>query len=168
MLFETPRLVVRLLDADDAPMILALLNEPQFIANIGDKGVRDIEGALNYIENGPLLMQANLGFSLYCCQLKNSSETIGICGLIKREGVELVEIGFGFLAQYCGQGFGFEASQGVLEHAKTHLMLPKLQAICSQSNNASISLLTKLGFHYLRDITLALNEQPIKLYEKTL
>ncbi len=162
---ETERLALRLLNDDDAPMIMSLLNEPSFIQNIGDKKVRDIEGALNYIHSGPLAMQNQFGFSLYCCQLKTTGETIGISGLIKRPEIEFPEVGFAFFQQYCGQGFGFESASVVMKYAHEKLNFQKLHAICNSDNVASIALLKKLAFRYLNDIVLPNNDNTIKLFE---
>ncbi|GLX80004.1 alanine acetyltransferase [Thalassotalea insulae] len=162
---DTPQLIMRLLNESDAPMILELLNEPAFITHIGDKGVRDLNGALNYINSGPLKMQKELGFSLYCCQLKSNNEAIGISGLIKRDGVEYPEVGFGFLARYCGQGFGYQSSKAVMEHAKQQLGITRLQAICNPDNTASIALLTKLAFQYTGNIVLPGQTKRVKLFD---
>jgi len=165
---QSQRLVIRTLNDSDAPMILQLLNEKTFIENIGDKGVRDLEGALRYINDGPLAMQKALGYSLYCCQLSHSNNTIGICGLIKRDGVEYPEVGFAFLSQYCRQGFGLESLGAVVEYALSVLNLPVLQAICNPGNLASIALLQRLGFSFKSLLTLPSIEHEIKLYEKRL
>ena len=162
---RTKRLLIRLLTADDAAMILQLLNEPAFLTNIGDKGVSTLNEALNYINTGPLAMQKSLGFSLYCCQLLSTGQAIGLSGLIKREGVEQPEVGFAFLNRFCGQGYGYESAAAVIKHAKTRLGLKQLQAICNRDNQASIGLLTKLGFVYQQDIFLPGEVEKIKLFE---
>ena len=117
MILETKRLILRLVNSSDKTMILALLNEPNFIKNIGDKDVRDLNSALNYINSGPLTMQSSLGFSLYCCELKETGETIGLSGLIKREGIAHPEVGFAFLSTHCQQGYGFESATAVVNYA---------------------------------------------------
>lgn len=168
MICQSERLILRLLDHDDAPMILALLNEPSFIENIGDKGVRNLNDAKQYIDNGPLSMQKNLGFSMYCCQLRTTGEAIGLSGLVKRDGIEHPEIGFAFLPQYCQNGYGFESATAAITHANKQLNLPILQAICNPDNIASISLLTKLGFTYIKELLLPEIDTTIKLFEKGL
>lgn len=166
IIIETERLTLRLLAESDQQMILQLLNEPAFIKNIGDKNVNSLADALNYIVTGPLAMQTSLGFSLYCCELKNTGETIGISGLIKREGIEHPEVGFAFLAKHCKKGYGFESSNAVAEYAKKTLKIKVLQAICNPENIASASLLLKLGFTYKKQILLDVNTQKVSLFEK--
>lgn len=168
MICQGERLILRLLTDDDAPMILSLLNQPSFIKNIGDKGVRNLNDAKNHIAEGPLAMQRSLGFSMYCCQLKTTGETIGLSGLIKRPGIEHPEIGFAFLPQYCKQGYGFESAKATIEYAQEYLRLPKLQAICNPDNNASIALLTKLGFTYIKQLVIPTIDNTINLFERSL
>jgi [ribosomal protein S5]-alanine N-acetyltransferase len=166
IILETKRLILRLLADSDQHMILQLLNEPTFIENIGDKEVRNLVDALNYISTGPLAMQKSLGFSLYCCELKSTGVPIGLSGLIKRKGIKHPEIGFAFLTKHCKKGYGFESSNAVVEYAKNVLQIETLQAICNPNNIASSRLLTKLGFSFRNQILLeGVNPQKINLYE---
>ncbi|MEW6991026.1 GNAT family N-acetyltransferase [Colwelliaceae bacterium 6441] len=167
-ILETERLTLRLLEEKDQGMILTLLNEPGFIKNIGDKQVRDLQGALDYINHGPRAMQQSLGYSLYCCELKNTGEAIGLSGLIKRDGIEHPEVGFAFLEKYCRMGFGFESSSKVIQYAQDFLQLNVLQALCNTENIGSNSLLIKLGFTLQKEMTLDDNPQLIHLYEQSL
>ncbi|MDG1752421.1 MAG: GNAT family N-acetyltransferase [Thalassotalea sp.] len=166
IILETKRLILRLLTDSDQNMILQLLNEPAFIENIGDKGVKNLADALNYILTGPLNMQESLGFCLYCCELKNSGELIGLSGLIKREGIEHPEVGFAFLAKHCKKGYGFESASAVVKYAKDVLQIETLQAICNPENIASSSLLTKLGFHFKKQLLHEVSTQKINLFER--
>jgi RimJ/RimL family protein N-acetyltransferase len=166
MIVETPRLILRLLNKSDTAMIVELLNEKTFIDNIADKQVRTKDDALNYINNGPLAMQRDFGFSLYCCVRKSDGETIGISGMIKRDGIEHPEVGFAFFSRCCQQGYGFESAQAVIEHASKTLAIEHLQAICNPDNNASIALLTRLGFSFNKNITLDENDKIVMLFDR--
>lgn len=168
IILETERLILRLLTKNDQQMILTLLNEPSFIQNIGDKNVRSLTDAWEYISNGPLAMQNSLGFSLYCCELKNSGEVIGLSGLIKRQGIAHPEIGFAFLNKYCQKGYGFESAKAVLNYASKALKLNTLQAICNPDNHASSVLLTKLGFTLKKQISLEQISQKVNLFERAI
>jgi ribosomal-protein-alanine N-acetyltransferase len=165
LILDTTRLKLRLLNNSDAGMILALLNEASFIKNIGDKAVRNLQDALNYISNGPLTMQQDLGFSLYCCVKKDDEQAIGVSGLIKRDGIDHPEIGFAFLTQYCRQGYGYESAQGVINYANNRLALKHLQAICNPDNEASKILLQRLGFSFNKNIILAENNKTVMLFD---
>ena len=94
---ETPRLALHRLTTDDADFILELLNEPSFLRYIGDKGVRTREDACQYILAGPMASYDRFGFGLYRVERKDSGEPIGMCGLLKRESLEDVDVGFAFL-----------------------------------------------------------------------
>ena len=162
---ETERLIIRVLRLVDAELILDLLNEPAFIENIGDKGVRNINDARDYITKGPLAMQNLLGFSLYCCQRKSDGKTIGLSGLIKREGIEYPEVGCAFLETYRRQGYGLESASAVMVYARDNLQVKTLQAITNTDNQASIDLLERLGFYFKNLVQLPINEDKVNLFE---
>lgn len=143
---ETVRLSLRRFDARDAPFVLTLLNEPSWIENIGDKGVHTVADAERYIANGPLAMYERTGFGLYLVALKPTAEPIGMCGLIKRDGLDDVDIGFAFLPVYWGQGLAHEAASAVLGYARSTLRLSRIVAIVSPGNIRSAALLARLGF----------------------
>src|SRR5262245_42217627 len=97
IILETSRLLLRRLTEDDAPFVLELVNDPDWLRYIGDKKVRNLVDACRYLQEGPLLMYQRCGHGLYAVELKSSGLLIGICGLIKREGLDDVDLGFAFL-----------------------------------------------------------------------
>lgn len=146
MTIGTPRLRLRELAAADAPFILALLNEPSFIQNIGDRGVRTLDAARVYIANGPIASYARHGFGLYLVERLKDGAPIGICGILRRDALPDPDLGFAFLPAYWKQGYAFEAASAVLAHARGPLALGRLFAVTNPSNEPSIRLLGKLGF----------------------
>lgn len=162
-MLETERLVLRHFNRDDAAFILRLLNEPAWLEHIGDRGVRTLEDARNYIQKGPVEMYGRLGFGLFLVELKEGAVPLGLCGLIKREGLDHVDIGFAFLAEHRGKGYAFESASAVMSWARDVLRLPKVLAITSQGNSASGRLLEKLGFRYKGLVHLG--GEDLKLYE---
>jgi RimJ/RimL family protein N-acetyltransferase len=142
----TPRLVVRDLRLEDAPFIVALLNDAAFIRNIGDRGVRTEEDAREYLTAGPLASYARHGFGLCAVTLAGSGELAGICGVLRRDELPEPDLGFAFLPQFRGQGYAFEAASAVKADARARLGLSTLLAIVNPENSASIRLLEKLGF----------------------
>src|SRR5713101_5466483 len=100
LVLETKRLSLRRLSVDDAEFILKLLNEASFIQNIGDKGVRTIDDARSYIRNGPVASYEKFGFGLWLVEMKASGVRAGICGLLKRDVLEHVDIGYAFLPEF--------------------------------------------------------------------
>jgi RimJ/RimL family protein N-acetyltransferase len=143
---NTQRLSIRPFTLDDAPFILRLLNEPSFIDNIADRGIRDLEGARNYLRDGPLASYAAHGFGLWRVGLLDSDTAIGMAGLLKRDFLDAIDIGYALLPEYCGAGYAFEATSTVLAYARERLNAKRVVAIVSEHNRSSIRLLEKLGF----------------------
>ena len=142
---QTGRIVLRRLTTDDAFFIRELVNEPSWIRYIGDRGVRSEDDARAYLLRGPIAMYERHGFGLWMCELRASAEPLGICGLIKRDTLEDVDIGFAFLPRFWGQGYAREAAAAVLDYGREVLELDRIVAITSPDNAPSIRLLEKLG-----------------------
>lgn len=164
---ETQRLRVRWLNADDAAFILELVNEPSWIRYIGEKGVKTPQDARRYIEDGPVAMYKREGFGLYMVELKDSGDPIGICGLIKRETLKDVDIGFAFLPGFWRKGYALESAAAVMRYGSTTLGLRRIVAILSQDNVRSSNLLEKLGFHFEGTVKLRPDDEELKLYAVT-
>lgn len=171
---ETNRLRIRRLTFDDAPFVLELLNDPDWLRFIGDKKVKSLEDARDYIAREPLKAYRESGFGLNLVELKDSSTPIGICGLKKRDGLDHPDLGFAFLPAYRGNGLAFEACEGVVahEHAQQlkagHSNSLQLLAITTQDNSASMRLLEKLNFGFARLITLPGSTTELRLYAATM
>ncbi|MDH3631746.1 MAG: GNAT family N-acetyltransferase [Gammaproteobacteria bacterium] len=148
LVIETPRLKIRWLEVGDAAFIYTLVNDPAWIRYIGDKNVSNLEDAKTYIETGPVEMYRKLGFGLNHVSLKQDGTPIGICGLLKRETLADVDIGFALLPEYRRQGYAFEAATAILEHGRTRLGIERIVAILTPDNLASAKLLCKLGFEF--------------------
>lgn len=161
---ETERLILRRLSPDDAEFILQLLNEPSFIRNIGDKGVRSIADAVQYIQTGPVASYERFGFGLYLVELKETGASIGICGLIKRESLTDVDVGFAFLPSFWSKGYAFEAASAVVTYGREVLGIKPIVAITAPDNRGSIKVLEKLGLRFERLIRLSEDEPELKLF----
>ncbi len=142
---QTGRIALRRLTTDDASFIRELVNEPSWIRYIGDRGVRSEDDARAYLVRGPIAMYERHGFGLWMCESKATGEPLGICGLIKRDTLEDVDIGFAFLPRFWGQGYAREAAAAVLDYGREVLELDRIVAITSSDNASSIRLLEKLG-----------------------
>jgi RimJ/RimL family protein N-acetyltransferase len=162
-LIETQRLSLRRLAFDDADFILELLNDPAFLQYIGDKGVRTADQARGYIQNGPMASYDRFGFGLYRVALKDGGP-IGMCGLLKRDTLDDVDLGFAFLPGFRAQGYAFESAQAVLAHEQAASGLTRVLAITSPDNVASIGLLEKLGFCFERMAQLTVGEPEVKVF----
>ena len=161
---ETDRLLLRRLTIADAGFILALVNEPSYLRFIGDKGVRTLEDARQYILTGPVASYERFGFGLYLTALKESEVPIGVCGLIKRETLPDVDIGFAFLPAYWGKGYAYEAAAAVMAQARSRFALTRIVAITTPDNESSIKVLGKLGFRFERLVKLAEDSEELKLF----
>jgi len=131
---ETDRLVLRRFTPEDAGFVLRLLNEPSFIQNIGDKGVRTLEQAARYLADGPIQSYARNGHGLNLVSLKDSLQPIGMCGLLKRDGLLDVDLGYAFLPEFCSRGYAYEAAAGILRSRKELPRLKRIVAFVSPGN----------------------------------
>jgi RimJ/RimL family protein N-acetyltransferase len=163
-ILETERLILRQLTTDDAEFILELVNDPSFIRNIGDRNVRTIDDACAYILKGPVASYAKNGFGLYLVQLKETGESIGMCGLIKRDTLEDVDIGYALLPRYWAKGYAVEAARATMAYGKDVIGLKRLVAIVDPANEGSIRLLDKLGLRYEKMVRLSADDIDLKLF----
>jgi [ribosomal protein S5]-alanine N-acetyltransferase len=163
-LIETGRLALRRLTTGDAAFILELLNDPEFLRHIGDKGVRTEADACRYLETGPIASYGRHGFGLYRVGLRESGEAIGMCGLLKRDWLDDVDIGFAYLPRFRRQGYGREAAAAVLALARDAFGLSRVVAITSPGNEPSIRLLAGLGFRYERTARPSEKEPEVRVF----
>jgi RimJ/RimL family protein N-acetyltransferase len=165
---ETERLVLRRLSAEDAEFIRELVNEPSWLRFIGDRGVRTVEDAREYIAKGPAASYERFGFGLYLTELKEGGGPVGICGLVKRESLEDVDVGFAFLPKFWGRGYAYESASAVLKYAQSALGLKRVVAVTATDNHASIRLLEKLGLRFEKMVRLSGDDEEIKLFARDL
>jgi RimJ/RimL family protein N-acetyltransferase len=163
-ILETERLMLRQFSTDDAEFILELLNEPSFIQNIGDRNVRTLDDACAYITNGPVASYATNGFGLYAVVSKETQEIIGMCGLIKRDALENVDIGYAFLPRFWSRGYALEAARAVKAYARDAIGLKRLVAITDPANEGSIRVLEKLGLRFEKMVRLSAEDIELKLF----
>ena len=161
---ETPRLLIRRLDFDDAPFLVGLLNQPSFLANIGDRGVRSIEDAHRYLREGPMHMYEQHGFGLWHAARESDGVAVGMCGLLKRDILPDVDIGYAFLPEHWGVGYAFEAADAVMRHGVRKFHLNRLIGVVSEHNAPSIRVLEKLGMRFERMFAMHPDEPPVRLY----
>lgn len=166
LVLKTERLRLRWFTLEDAPFALKLLNEPAFLRFIGDKGVRDLDDARRYLENGPLASYRKFGFGLYAAELKESGVPVGMCGLISRDTLDDVDIGYAFLAAYRGLGYAFESGAATLTHGRDTFNLTRIVAITSPDNERSKRLLDRLGLVFEQTLIWS-DGEPVSLYATT-
>src|SRR6202166_373496 len=160
---QTERLALRHLDLNDDAFILELLNDAAFLRFIGDKGVRTLGDAREYVQKGPIDSYGRHGFGLYATCLLDGTPA-GICGLVKRDGLADVDVGFAFLSRYRSKGYASESAAAVLLHARQVLRLQRIVAITSPDNWGSIAVLEKIGLKFAGMIKLAEHDSEVKLF----
>jgi RimJ/RimL family protein N-acetyltransferase len=163
-ILETKRLSLRKLTADDAPFMFDLLNQPSFIHFIGDRGVRTLDDARSIITNRYIKAYERLGFGIYLTILRESQTAIGICGLVKRDGLDDVDIGYAFLPQYWSKGYASEAASAVMAYARKFLGIRRVLGITTPDNAGSIRVLEKVGLKFERMIQLPGEKTELKLF----
>ncbi len=163
---ETPRLILRKLGVADAAFILDLLNQESFLRFIGDRGVRSIADAREYIAKGPMASYERFGFGLYLVSLREAGSPVGICGLVKRPGLDDADLGFALLPQHCSRGYAREAAVAVLEHGHRAFGLKRIVAITAPGNFKSIAVLERLGFLFERLVHLAEHDDGLQLFAR--
>ncbi|HEX6982673.1 MAG TPA: GNAT family N-acetyltransferase [Balneolaceae bacterium] len=147
---ETERLVLRQQIAEDAPFILKLVNDPDWIKHIGDRGVRTIAQARAYINDGAVAMYDQHGFGLYLVETKPDRKPVGVCGLIQRDFLPDVDLGFALAPEHRSKGYAREAATATIAYGKDVIGLDRITAIVSPGNSASIRLLKELDFTFDR------------------
>ncbi len=159
----TKRLILRRLTVADAEFIVELLNDPAFLQFIGDKAVRSADDARQYILEGPVASYERNGFGLWLVELKESGLAVGMCGLLKRQTLPDVDIGFAFLPAYRSQGYAFESAAAVLDYGRREFGLKRIVAITNPDNAGSIRVLEKIGMRFERMITVTEGAPEIQL-----
>ncbi len=134
----------------DAAFVRDLVNQPAWLRFIGDRGVRTLADARSYIRTGPWAMYAQRGHGLCLVLHETSAQPLGICGLMKRDYLDDVDLGFAFASQHWGQGYAAEAARAVLHDAKQRLGIGRVLATTTPDNHASQAVLQRLGFQFVQ------------------
>ena len=164
-ILETDRAILREVIEEDAGFILDLLNQPSFIRYIGDRNVRTVEQAREYIENRLVESYRKFGFGMWAVELKETGEVIGLCGFVRRDGLPDADIGFAFLPPFEGKGYAYECAAAALRYGEDVLNLGSVLAITSKDNEKSGKLLGKLGFVFER--LTVLHDEELKLFSRS-
>lgn len=167
LILETSRLILREFSLEDGQFIRELLNSPNWLKFIGDRNIHSQQDALDYLVNGPLKSYQEFGFGLWRVEDKQSQLPIGMCGLLKRENLEDVDIGFAFLPEFTKMGYAYEIASATINYAKENLKLKRIVAITDPENSASIKLLHKIGLYYEGPILSKTKEKLMLFSSKT-
>lgn len=161
-ILDTERLSLREVEADDATFVLDLLNQPSFKKYIGDRGVRTLDQARDYIETRFSRSYRDNGFGLFLIELKQDATPIGVCGFVKRDTLPDPDVGFALLPQFEKQGYAFEAASATMKYGHETIGLTRVLAITTLDNVASGRLLEKIGLTFEREIELG--DETLRLF----
>src|SRR5436190_16313985 len=161
---ETERLILRPFILDDSKFILELLNTEGWIKYIGDRKIKTIEQAIDYLEKGPLKSYEENGFGLGLVQLKANNQSVGMCGLLKRNYLDHPDLGFAFLPEHTGKGYAYETAKRIVDDGLNELQLERILAISLPENFSSIRLLRKIGFSHIKNFITDDTKEELSLY----
>lgn len=165
---ETERLNLREVDEGDAAFILELLNDTDFVRYVADRGVRTLEDARRYVSEKFVEGYRRNGYGFWLVEPKESKTPAGICGLVKRDGLPDVDVGYAFLPPFRSKGYAYESAAAVLAYARDVVGLKRLLAITDPDNAASIRVLEKLGMRFERMVSLSPGEPEVRLFSADL
>ena len=163
-MLRTARLTIRPFTEDDAGFILELVNDADWLRFIGDKQVHSLDDARRYLREGPMAMWAQHGHGLACVERASDGAAIGMCGLIKRDTLDDIDLGFAFLPSARGQGFAREAAAATLAHGFGALGLKRIVAITDIDNAASARVLESVSFRFERLVPGAPDAKALRLF----
>jgi RimJ/RimL family protein N-acetyltransferase len=161
---RTKRLSLSELQFDDAEFIVMLLNDASFIRYIGDKGVRNLSDAHEYLRSGPMDSYRRNGFGLFLVRRHSDGARVGMCGLVRREGLDHPDVGFAFLPEFRLCGYAYESAAAVVRYGREQLGLGRILGIVNPDNHGSIRLLEKAGFSFERRMRLSPDAAEVSLY----
>jgi RimJ/RimL family protein N-acetyltransferase len=164
IIIETERLLLKEFTVDNAPFILQLVNSEGWLKYVGDRNIKTVQQATDYLNNGPIKSYQANAFGLWLVELKADGTPIGMCGLIKRDSLDNIDIGFAFLPAYTGQGYAYEAAKKTLQYGFDQLQQEKIVAITLPTNHASINLLEKIGMKYEEAFTTKDTKEVLFIY----
>lgn len=164
IILETERLILREFTPNDTVFIVNLLNSPGWLEFIGDRNVKNVNQAKDYLLNGPIKNYQENGFGLWLVELKHDKTPIGMCGLLKRDYLDNPDIGFAFLPDYTGKGYAFEVAKATINYAKDSLNIPCVMAITIPTNKRSIHLLERIGLRFIKIISSQTGSEELMLF----
>lgn len=163
--YETERLILRPMNLEDAEFIFELYNSPKFIQYIGDRGIKTVMDAENYIKNRFLPQFEKLGYGNYLMMTKEGNHKIGGVGIFEREGLDVVDIGFSLLNEFEGKGYAYEAAVKVKSVGMNDFGLQKISAITTKNNFSSQKLIEKLGLKFQKYVTIPGDSEELMYFE---
>ncbi len=147
-MFETSRLRIRIFRDIDLDRLDEMHTDPEVMRYMGQVLTREQsrERIRKYIDNLP-----KNGFTMWALEAKADGDLVGRAGLSFLDGTEEIEVGYLIDRRYWGQGFATEAAAACVSFGFDQVGLEWIAGIVQPPNKASLRVLEKLGFVYLRE-----------------
>lgn len=161
---QTERLTLRPTMEEDDEFIYRLLNSEKWKLYIGDRGIRSVADAREYIRTRMHPQLKALGFANNTLIRAEDGVKVGTCGLYKREGIEGVDIGYALLPEFEGVGYAREAVAAILQFGFDVLDYKEINAYILPSNTSSIELVKHFNFHFSGLRQLSNDDEDLNFY----
>lgn len=161
---RTERLDLRWFLEGDAAFVLELLNDPSWIANIGDRGVRTLEDARAFIRDRLTASYWQKGHGLWAIERREDQALVGMCGLLERDSLPAIDVGYALLPRSRGQGYAREAAKASLRYAREVLGERRVLAIVRPGNGPSFRVLESLGMERVGSHRMAPDDRELALF----
>lgn len=144
MIFKTKRLLVRELIFSDLDAFHKLQSNPKVMQFVNGKTTTKKENAKDLKNLIAKYADTKNNFWIYAIIRQSDQQFVGTCALVKDNNDD-DEIGYRFLEEFWGMGYGFEVCQGLLAYCKS-ILIKKIVAYVVDDNIASSKIIKKCGF----------------------
>jgi [ribosomal protein S5]-alanine N-acetyltransferase len=151
---ETPRLILRQIELQDAPDLFATFSDDAVMRFYGEILHQTIDDSRELIRRQQHWYAEKAGIR-WGITLRDEDRVIGSCGLyLFEEEARRAETGYELARAFWRQGIMREAMQAMLAYAFEVIGLHRIEAVVNDGNTTSQAFLTALGFTHegtLRD-----------------
>ena len=141
MIFTTTRLCIRPLQEEDLPGYAKMHGNPNVMQYVGGKTMTLEENRKDLKQVIDLYQKPDNTFWVWAIE-NPEDEFVGTCAIIINSKDQW-EIGYRFLEDHWGKGFGTEITQGLIEHAFQSMKIQKLHAYVDRENKGSVKILDR-------------------------
>lgn len=152
VIFETARLSVRHLQADDLDNLYAITGDGELMRYVGDTKPLSRELTARWIDVS-IHNYATKGYGCSAVIDKCDGAFIGFCGLVRSEFAEPpddAELIYALRKPYWGHGLATEAAGAMIAYGWRSCGLKRIIATIDPENGASIRVANKIGFRYAK------------------
>jgi RimJ/RimL family protein N-acetyltransferase len=161
---KTERLCLRWFEPSDVDYVLEQISEAGWKRNISDPGVNDLAAARDWMEAKLFNWYWPQGLGLWAMERLSDGVVVGMCGLLQRDYLQSLDIGYALLPRYEGAGYVREAAQACRAYANEVLGEPLLFGMTATFNEASGRVLQAIGMQRLSTGPLGDSTEDSHLY----